>query len=60
MTITYDQKITINQTPTLNNANSDFLTRNSATGEIERSTPGNAVFYAYGLGFAQSIGNYLT
>ena len=46
--------------PTLNNANSDFLTRNSATGEIERSTPGNAVFYAYGLGFAQSIGNYLT
>jgi hypothetical protein len=46
--------------PTLNNANSDFLTRNSATGEIERSTPGNAVFYAYGIAFAQSIGNYLT
>lgn len=46
--------------PTLNNANSDFLTRNSATGQIERSTPGNAVFYAYGIAFAQSIGNYLT
>jgi hypothetical protein len=46
--------------PTLNNANTDFLTRNSSTGNIEYSTPGSNVFYAYGVGFAQAIGNYLT
>ena len=60
MTITYDQKIKINQTPTLNNTNTDFLTRNTSTGNIEYSTPASNVFYAYGVGFAQSIGNYLT
>ena len=52
--------LVITSTPTLNNTNTDFLTRNTSTGNIEYSTPASAVFYAYGVGFAQSIGNYLT
>lgn len=58
--LTYDQKINIPTTPALNNANTQILTRNSTTGNIEYSTAGGTTFYPYGIGFAQSIGNYLT
>lgn len=57
---TSTSNLVVRNLPTLNNANSDFLTRNTSTGDIEYSTPGSNVFYAYGVGFAQSIGNYLT
>jgi len=60
MKLTYDQKINIVSTPTLNNSNTEILTRNSSTGNIEYSNAASTAFYPYGIGFAQSIGNYLT
>jgi hypothetical protein len=52
--------LTITSTPTNNNNNTEILTRNSTTGNIEYSTAPSQTFYPYGIGFAQSIGNYLT
>jgi hypothetical protein len=52
--------LTITSAPTLNNANTQILTRNSTSGNIEYSSAASTAFYPYGIGFAQSIGNYLT
>lgn len=52
--------IAIISTPTNSNSNTQILTRNSTTGDIEYSTAASSTFYPYGIGFAQSIGNYLT
>ena len=54
------QSINIAVTPTLNNSNTQILTRNSTTGDVEYSTAASTTFYPYGIGFAQAIGNYLT
>ena len=54
------QSINIAVTPTLNNANTQFLSRNATTGDVEYSTAASTAFYPYGIGFAQAIGNFLT
>ena len=52
--------LNLTTTPTLNNTNQQILTRNATSGNVEYSSPGSTAFYAYGIAFAQSIGNYLT
>lgn len=49
----------ISNAPTLNNTNTQILTRNSTTGQIEYSNQSSAYIFNYGLAHAISNFNYL-
>ena len=51
--------ITISNTPTYNNHNTQILTRNSSTGAIQYSDSSSPNIFNYGLASAISSGNYL-
>lgn len=50
--------ITITTTPTLNNTNTQILSINTSTGNVEYVDSTTLGSYSYGKGYAQSIGNY--
>jgi hypothetical protein len=52
--------LNISSTPTLNNTNSQILTRNSTTGQVEYSTQASAYIFNYGIANAFINQNYLT